>query len=286
MIIRFIFAFLLLSFATTAHAETCRHDDLRIAVIPKKSMDVLIKEYRPLLRHLSKNLNMPVEINRAESYDSVTDALVSGGVDIAWVGPAGYLLAHLRNPKVEAFANLTLEEGIFTPAGNYYQAMLVVRADRKINTVEALQNLRVALTDPLSTSGSLIPNHEFAKVIGRPLNQFFGSQVYTGSHDRSIEAVLNQRVDAAFVASVRVDDFVRSQKMAPDTLRVLWRSQAIYYDPFVFGPTVCPKLKAKIRHLMLSKPKVLEEFFVSQQASGLAPASHSDYEDLGRLMGR
>ena len=263
----------------------CRQDDLRIAVIPKKSMEVLVEEYRPLLKHLSKGLNLPVEFVRAESYDSVTDAIVSGGVDIAWIGPAGYLLANLRNPKVEAFASLTLEKGHFTPAGNYYQALLVVRADRNYKTVSDLENTRVALTDPLSTSGSLIPNHSFARVIQKPLSQFFNAQVYTGSHDRSIEAVLAGRVDAAFIASVRADDFVRQKKMAPDALRVLWRSDAIHYDPFVFGPTVCPAHKAKIRQLMLEDQAPLTAFFRSQQATGLVSANHGDYAPMNKVMG-
>ena len=263
----------------------CRQDDLRIAVIPKKSMEVLIEEYRPLLKHLSKGLNLPVEFVRAESYDSVTDAIVSGGVDIAWIGPAGYLLANLRNPKVEAFANLTLEKGHFTPAGNYYQALLVVSADRNYKTVADLKNARVAFTDPLSTSGSLIPNHSFAQSVKTPLNQFFGAQVYTGSHDRSIEAVLAGRVDAAFIASVRADDFIRQEKMSPEALRVLWRSEAIHYDPFVFGPTVCAEHKAKIKQLMLEDQGPLNAFFLSQQATGLVAADHSDYAPMNKVMG-
>lgn len=286
MIARLILLFVLLHPLMARAEPVCRQDDLRIAVIPKKSMDVLIQEYRPLLKHLSKGLNMPVEFVRAESYESVTDAIVSGGVDIAWIGPAGYLLANLRNARVEPFANLTLEQGAFTPAGNYYQSLLVVRAEQTFKSIGDMKGARVALTDPLSTSGSLIPNHSFAQSSGQPLTKLFKSQVYTGSHDRSIEAVLEGRVDAAFIASVRADDFVRQQKMAPDALRVLWRSEPIHYDPFVFGPTVCEAHKARIRALMLDDQGPLRPFFESQQATGLSPASHSDYAGMARIMSR
>ncbi len=280
-----LFWSLLLVLPMLVSAESvCRQDDLRMAVIPKKGMDVLVQEYHPLLKHLSKGLNLPVEFVRAESYESVTDGLVSGGIDIAWIGPAGYLLAHLRNPLIEAFANLTLEQGPFTPAGNNYQALLVVRADYPFRTLDDLNNKRVALTDPLSTSGSLIPNHSFAKAIGKPLSKMFKSQVYTGSHDRSIEALLEGRVDAAFIASVRADDFVRLEKMSPDALRIVWRSEPIHYDPFVFGPEVCAEHKAKIRALMLEDQTPLVPFLQSQQATRLSPASHADYESLAKMM--
>lgn len=285
--LRFIILLFALLASPLARADTtCRDTDLRIAVIPKKSMDALVKDYAPLLRHLSKHLDMPVEIIRAGSYDAVTDAVVSGGVDIAWLGPAGYLTAHLRDPGVEPFANLVLEKGTYTPAGNHYQALLVVRADTGAKTLKDLAGQRVALNDPLSTSGSILPNRAFPATAGMPLSEFFESQVYTGSHDRSLDALLNKRVDAAFVASVRADDYVKQGKMTPDALRVLWRSAPIYYDPFVFSPLVCPALKNKIRHLMLNEPSALDGFYKSQQATGLMPASHSDYAPLIPLMGQ
>ncbi|MBC2769532.1 phosphate/phosphite/phosphonate ABC transporter substrate-binding protein [Pusillimonas minor] len=285
--LRFIVLLIAILASPLARADiTCRDTDLRIAVIPKKSMDALVKDYAPLLRHLSKHLDMPVEIIRAGSYDAVTDAIVSGGVDIAWLGPAGYLTAHLRDPGVEPFANLVLEKGAYTPAGNHYQALLVVRADTGAKTLKDLAGQRVALNDPLSTSGSILPNRAFPAAVGLSLSEFFESQVYTGSHDRSLDALLNQRVDAAFVASVRADDYVKQEKMAPDALRVLWRSEPIYYDPFVFSPLVCPALKNRIRHLMLNESSALEGFYKSQQATGLMPASHNDYAPLIPLMGR
>lgn len=132
--------------ATAVAEPVCRQDDLRIAVIPKKSMEVLVEEYRPLLKHLSKGLNLPVEF-------------------------------------------------------------------------------------------------------------------------------------------VRADDFVRQEKMAPDALRVLWRSEAIHYDPFVFGPTVCAEHKAKIKRLMLEDQVPLNAFFLSQQATGLVSADHGDYAPLNTVMG-
>lgn len=275
---------LLLALSLTGHVHAqCAQQSLRVAVIPKKSMDVLVKEYQPLLDRLGEALQMPVEIVPASSYESVVDAIVSGGVDIAWLGPASYLLASQRDPRIEPFASLAIKGGYFTPAGNHYQALLLARRETATRLPQ-LRGKRGALTDPASTSGSVVPNAEFSAQQGMPLSEFFASVVYTGSHDKSLDALLDGKVDAAFVASVRADDYLANGKISRNTFSVLWRSERIYYDPYVFSGSLCPALKARIRTAMLTEPEGLAEFFASQGASGIAPVSHAEYAPLVHMM--
>lgn len=275
----YLTALLLASFLATHVQAQCKQQILRIAVIPKKSMDTIMKEYQPLLERLSSELNMPAEIVPSSSYESVVDAIVSGGVDIAWLGPASYILAFQRDPRIEPFASLTIEGGYFTPAGHHYRALLLARR-QTANNLEALRGKRAALSDPASTSGSIVPNAEFSKQQGTPLSKFFGTVVYTGSHDKSLDALLDGKIDAAFIASVRADDYLKNGKISPDTFNVLWRSDRIYYDPYVFSASLCPELKDRIRTAMLTEPEGLAAFFASQGASGIAPVSHREYAPL------
>ncbi|MHB0853369.1 phosphate/phosphite/phosphonate ABC transporter substrate-binding protein [Stutzerimonas nitrititolerans] len=274
-----------LLFAAPLHAEGDT-ESLRIALIPKKGIEELISEYQPLIAYLSDELGMPVEVVPTRSYESVIDAIVSGGVDIAWLGPASYLIAKQRDPHIEPFARLTLEEGYFTAAGNHYRSILLVRRASGISRVSQLKGGRVALTDPASTSGSLIPNSEFAAAAGTRLERFFAAQVYAGSHDNALDALLEGRVDAAFVASVRADQYLQSQRMERDTLRVLWRSEPIHYDPFVFSGGLSPALKRRVSELMFANSPALAAFFDSQQATGLVAAGDADYERLRRYIAR
>lgn len=261
----------------------CNQQSLRIAVIPKKSMDELLKEQRPLIERLRKATGIAVEIVPSSSYESVVDAIVSGGVDIAWLGPASYMLAHQRDPRIEPFASLTISDGYFTPAGHHYQALLLARS-KVAGTVEALRGKRVVLTDPASTSGNLVPNAEFSAAVGEPLAQFFGSVAFSGSHDKSLDALLADKADAVFVSSVRADEYLSRGLMGRDTFKVLWRSEPIYYDPFVFSGTLCPRLKERVRHAMLNDQQGLSEFLDSQEASGIVPVSHAEYAPLLRVM--
>ncbi|MDR0278279.1 MAG: phosphate/phosphite/phosphonate ABC transporter substrate-binding protein [Paucimonas sp.] len=275
---------LLLSLLLAAPAVAeCRQPALRIAVIPKKSMEVLMQDYQPLLERLQKALGVPVSIVSASSYESVVDAVVSGGVDVAWLGPAAYVLAQQRDPRIEPFAVLSIRKGYFTPAGHHYQALLLARRD-VAQDLESLRGKRVALSDPASTSGSVVPNVEFAARVGQPLARFFGSVAYSGSHDKSLDALLEGRVDAAFVASVRADAYLNSGTIERDTFNVLWRSERIYYDPYVFRGNLCAEYKTRIRAAMMENQEGLAAFLASQDASGIAPVSKVEYEPLVRMM--
>jgi phosphonate transport system substrate-binding protein len=269
-----------------ATPPACAQDRIRIGVIPKKPMETLTREYQPLIQYLGEKLNLTVEMVHAESYDSVIQALVSGGIDIAWLGPAGYLMAHAQEPRVEAFASLTIEQGHFTPTGSYYYSLLLVRSDSNIESVSQLKGKNVAFTEPSSTSGAILPKRFLSSLVDGKPEAFLGSLTYTGSHDRSIDALLDKRLDAVFVASVRADDYIKKGKMQANQLIVLWKSAPLYYDPYVFSATICEKLKDQIKQLLLDNEPQLAGFLESQQAIGFAPVNHSDYENMLMVPGR
>ena len=267
-----------------AAGSACRQDSLRISSIPVKNMSGLIDEYQPLANVLGQGLGIPVRILHASSYEAVVDALVSGGTDIARLGPASYLQAWKQNPDIEAFATLQQAAGHFSPAGSYYHSLLVTRSDSKLLSLASLRGRRVALGDPASTSGALIPRQLLPGVIGEPLGTYFARQVYTGSHDRALDAVLNGRVDAAFISSTRADEYLARQLIDTDTVQVVWRSQPIHYDPLVFSAGVCEHLKERILNLMTAPTPELEVFLQSQRAVAIVPVDHAAYAPLLPLL--
>lgn len=261
----------------------CTHS-LRLASIPEKRLDLQQRDFAPLIRLLGEGLGLPVQLVPTSSYAGAIDAVVSGGVDLAMLGPAAYLQARQRDPGIEAFATPTLAQGYFTAAGPYYQALLVVRADREFQVLDDLRGTRVALSDPSSTSGSVIPQREFPAVVGRPLGEFFAGQLYVGTHDRALDALLDGKVAAAFVSSQRADDYLLRGLISTRSLRVLWRSQPIPNDALVFSSALCQPLRQHIRALLLEDSPLLAAFLQAQQASALAPVDPAAYQALERAL--
>ncbi|HAC29913.1 MAG TPA: phosphate/phosphite/phosphonate ABC transporter substrate-binding protein, partial [Marinobacter hydrocarbonoclasticus] len=107
-----ILAFASLAFASfyswgaVREVKNCNMNRLTFTMIPKKDIDQQASEYQPLITLLEQGLGMPVELVRATSYESVMDGVLSGGVDLAVMGPASYVIAHRTDPGLDAFASL------------------------------------------------------------------------------------------------------------------------------------------------------------------------------------
>lgn len=264
--------------------SVCEVTRLTFTVVPKKDIDEQLQEFQPFLALLSDEFGVPVDLIRASSYESAIDSIVSGAVDVAMLGPASYIIARRRNPGIEAFASLAVEAGHFTPEGSFYNSMLIVNGGTGVEHREDLRGARVALGDPSSTSGAVIPKATFPEVVGVPFDRFFGALVYAGGHDKAMDALLGSNVDAAFVSSARADEYLRRGIISADSFRVLWRSTPLHYDPFVFRNDLCHSVRQKLLELMTTPSPRLRDFLDSQHATRITPVRHEDYQALEGLM--
>ena len=137
-------------------------------------------------------------------------------------------------------------------AGPGYKSVLITKKGSKFGTIESLHGAVLALVDPASTSGAIIPEFVFSKEIGKPLKEYFSRVVFSGGHDLSSIAVVEGKADAAFVASHRLMEVVNAGKVSLTDFNVLWVSPRLPQDPFVYRTTLCEPLRAKIVETFLS----------------------------------
>lgn len=253
---------------------------LRISIIPSGDLKKDMLAHQPLLQGLRAALGIPVEIYAPPSYGAVVEGLLSGAIQLARMGPASYVAAKKADPQLTPFASFEHKANAYQPAGAFYYSLLIVRADSGIANIAAVHGKRLALVDPQSTSGALIPRHVFSKQVSQPLESYFGQVGYTGSHVQSINRVLEGRADAAFVASVNLAA-VLSDPAAMRKVRVIWRSQAFPLDPFVYRGQLCEGLKKKIRDVFL-KNDGARRAAVLENIDGVrfVPISDQDYQPV------
>lgn len=219
---------------------------LRMSIIPSGEAKKDLAELQPLVEELRVVLGIPVEIYVPPSYGAVGEGLLSGAIHLARLGPAGYVAAKKADPQLTPFASYVRKANAYQEAGAFYYSLLIVRADGNIANIESARGKRLALVDPQSTTGSLIPRHVFAKQVGKSIETYFGQVGYTGSHVQSINRILGGQADAAFVGSASLAAAV-TEPATMKKIRVIWRSKAIPYDPFVYRGQLCKGLKEKIR---------------------------------------
>ena len=285
-----IAAMLLATGAEAAHGSSADCENpaqLRFSIIPMDDTQKQLTAYRPLFERLETVLGKRVVAIAPSSYGAVVEGLLAGSIDLAVLGPASYVSAKRSDPDITVFATYAKKAGAFREEGAFYRSMLIVKKGARLQTVESLRGATLAFVDPVSTSGTVLPLHVFPKVIGMPVNKYFGRITYAGDHPKAALAVLNGQVDAAFVSGTYLSELVLGGRAKPEDILVLWRSEPIPMDPIVYRGHLCEALKDKIRKVFLEaggeKDKVLLD---NLRATRFVPMNDADYRIIWELPGR
>ncbi len=226
---------------------------LKFSLVPTQDSVRELTYYKPILDQLSKNTGKKIEFYMPTSYSSVIEALLGKWVDVAVLGPESYVIAKQQEPTVEVFGTYSRLKNGIQDAGPGYKAVLITKKGSKFSSIASLKGSVVALVDPASTSGGLVPEMVFPKQNNTPpLKEYFSKVVYSGGHDLGAIAVSEGKVDAAFVATHRFMETVNAGKVKQDDFNYLWFSPLLPQDPFVYRNTLCDELKTKIANTFLN----------------------------------
>ena len=272
--------------STTARAAECENpDSLTFAMIPTEESVAELELYQPVTKRMEKLTGKKIEFFMPTSYASVVEGLLSKFVDVAVLGPYTYVIANSKDDTIEVFATYAKKPGHLQEEGPGYRGVLISKKGSKFTTIESLKGSTLGLTDPGSTSGNLLPRVVFSKEIGMDLDDYFGKVAYTGSHELSSVAVVKGQVDAAFVASHRFDNVVDKGEASLDGVNILWKSDPIPQDPFVFRNTLCDDIKAKITEtfLGLKDDPAAQKFLNNVKSNTFVPMKSSDYDIIRDL---
>ena len=205
-------------------------EKLRFAVGPfQPTASDTKKAYEPFFKHLADKLAREYELVVTTDWAGIAVALANKQVDIAWMGPWGYVLAN-NEGGAQAIATVKYNG---QPS---YHAIIVSRPDVKIaKWPEDAKGLRLSLADAGSTSGWLIPTHHF-KTLGIDPKAFF--QYRDGaSHAAQILSVINDQVDLASDYDRNMNSFIERGTFKADQVKIVWKSDPLPNDPLVMRPT-------------------------------------------------
>ena len=244
----------MLALAAPAGALSCENPEvLRFSLVPAQDMIRELTYYEPILSLLAKNTGKKIELILPRSYGSIIEGLLGKWVDIAVLGPESYVIAHGKDPSIEPFGTYSRRAYGLQPAGPGYRSALITRKGSAFTSIDSLKGATLALVDPASTSGYLIPRAVFPKENRLPpLDGYFSRLVITGKHDLSTLAVAEGTVDAAFVATYRFMEVVAAGKVKLEDFNVLWTSPLLPQDPFVVRGSLCEPIKRAVAETFLT----------------------------------
>jgi len=260
-------------------SATGAEEPIRFGLGPSLPAAQLVREYQPLLTHLSAALGRPVVAVVGANYDVAIQQTVDGTVDLAYLTPAAYVLARQRRPELKLLLS-DVRSGL-----DFYTALLVVRVDDHLEGVEDLRGRRIVYVDRESTSGYVYPMRFLARLGLTPSS--FSAQYFSGNHRRSIEMLLKHEADVAAISSSLLWG-ARDEGMDVSQLVVLARAGVIPQHAVCSTGRLPVEVEERLVEALLAITSLTEEgrrlLPRGLRLNGWRRAVPSEYDDVERMM--
>ena len=256
-----------------------------MSAVSSESQGATEARFKDFARTFKDRLGVELRIFTASDYSGTIQALTSGQIQFAGLGPAAYAAAWIdSNGAVEPLAAAKEPDG---DVG--YHAHLIVRSDTGYQKLEDLKGRSLAWADPNSTSGYLIPLVSL-RAAGIEAEKFFGRTVYSGGHEQSALGVVGGQFDSAFVWGAR-DPLSRGVLKAmtdrgvldPKRLRVIWRSPLIPSSPVTVRKDLPQDMKRDIQKLFVDLQTIdpkMAEIVARGKTQGYVHVTHEMYQPI------
>lgn len=256
-------------------APAPRSDRLLVGLIPEVNIFKQKARFKLLGEYLGRRIGVPVQLTILSRYGNVLESFTVQHMDGAFFGSFTGALA------IERLGVVPIARPVNLDGGSTYHGRIFVRKDSGLRTVADLRGKRMAFVDRATTAGYVFPLAWLRESGVKSPNAFFGEIYFTGSHDASIDAVLDRKADVG-CAKHSVYDRVRRENPRVDSeLVVLADSPSVPSNGLLVRADLAPDLKESLRRALLELDRdpegarVLAQFgalrFIDTTAEDYAP---------------
>lgn len=234
--------------------------------------------WEPLYRRVCDAVGLDLDLTVANDWAGIAVALANQQIDVAQMGPWGYVLAKQKG-EAQPLAMLLIE------GRDYYKAIVVARPGLEIKRFpEDAKGLSMQMLDVGSTSGWLVPTH-FLRSRGINPRTYFGRYAEGASAAAAQLATVGGQVDLATGWDTHRNTMIRNGQLKPDANRVVWESEPLPNEPVVVRRGFDPELAKRLQSAFANLPKDEAAKMMPWPYSGFVPVGHEPYAKL-EVMGR
>lgn len=255
--------------------------EITFSLLSTEAANEVIRRWEPVLKQLEQDLGVKIKHVSATDYRGSIEALKFKKAEIGHLGPKAYVEASNNNyANVEPIVQVQQANGSLG-----YRSCLIVHSDSDIFSPEDIGGKTFAFNDPNSTSGYLVPSAFFMMEMGIDPKTYFSKLTFSGSHEASIVAVANKKVDVASTNLPDLQQLVREGKVPRAALRVIWVSKLIPLDPVVIRKDLPASLRTAIQDSLATMKARSPQAFAEGGAflGGFAKADDSKYQIIRDL---
>ena len=219
--------------------------EFTIGLIPEMNVFEQMDRFRPLAEYLSERIGRPVKLTMLSRYGNIVERIENKDVDAAFLGSFTGALAS------EQLGMIPVARPINLDGSSTYWGYLFVRKDSGIEEVEQMKGLRLALVERATTAGFIFPVAYFKRNGIEIEDNFFSEVQFWGSHDATINAVLEGRADVGAAKNTIWEHLNQEDRRVDEELHILAMSPKAPSNGLLVSPEVDPELREKIKTTLL-----------------------------------
>jgi phosphonate transport system substrate-binding protein len=254
-----------------AIAETKR---LRFAVGPLlPTPEDTKKAFAPVFAHLAKALGADFDLQATTDWAGMAVAMGGGQVDVAWMGPWGYIIAN-NATNCEAVATVKYDDKPI------YHAIIIARPELQVGKFpDDTKGKSISFADVGSTSGWLIPTY-YAKEVWKIDPRAFWTYSEGATHAANEVAVSAGQVDLATDFDRNRNAMIASGKVTEQSNKIIWTSDPLPNDAIALPADAPKELKAQVRDILTAITPEQAKTLLPPRYTGFIAADHAAYATI------
>jgi phosphonate transport system substrate-binding protein len=221
-------------------------ESITIGLIPEMNVFKQRQRFMPLAEYLSDNLDIQIKLTILSRYGNIIQRIKEQQIDAAFLGSFTGALA-ISQLGVEPLARPINMDGTSTYFGHIF-----VRKDSSIKTVADMQGKSLALVERATTAGYIFPLAWLKRNEVDNISTYFGEHYFAGSHDATIDAVLNGEADVGAGKNTIYERVQSANPRIDRELVILASSPRVPSNSLCVRPDIDDKYKKKLKDLLLN----------------------------------
>jgi len=231
------------------------------------------KAYTPFFAHLARELGVDFELFATTDWAGMAVAMGSGQLDLAWMGPWGYIIAN-NSTGCTALATVKYDEKPF------YHAIVIGRPDLQVAKFpDDTKGLRMSFADVGSTSGWLVPTW-YAKEVWKIDPKSFWKYSEGATHAANEMAVQAGQADIATDFDRNRNAMIESGKVKADGNKVLWTSAPLPNDAIAVPKDTPQAFIDQVRTILTAISVEQARTLLPAHYTGFVKADHASYASI------
>jgi len=233
------------------------------------------KAFTPVFAHLAKQLGMDFEVAATTDWAGMAVAMASGNLDVAWMGPWGYIIAN-NQTGCQAVATVKYDDKPI------YYAIIIGRPQLKVAKFpDDTRGMSMSFADVGSTSGWLIPSY-YAKEVWKIDPRTFWKYTEGATHAANEIAVSNGQVDLATDFDRNRNAMIAGGRIKEDSNQIVWQSDALPNDAIAVPKSASAEFSARVQQILTAIDTEAAKTLLPTRYTGFVKATHASYAPIER----